>query len=75
MATTFAAEGQHGGMAVGLSSPQGPAVLCVWTSVLGALRSLAAFWQFRDKGVGSQRHCYHGASSNAGPNALVFLRV
>lgn len=47
MATTFVAEGQHGGMAVGVGSPQGPAMLCLWPSVLAAaevLGSLLAVW-------------------------------
>lgn len=47
MDTTFMAEGRHGGMAVDLGTPQGPAVLCLWSSVLGAaevLGSLLAVW-------------------------------
>lgn len=64
------AEGQHGGMAVGLNSSQGPPVLCLWQSVLGAAEvlGLLAFW---GQGPRSQEHCCHGPSSSAGPKDLV----
>lgn len=40
---------------------------------LGQLRSVAAFWQSGDKGIGSQQHCYHGASTMLAQRLWSFL--
>lgn len=41
---------------------------------LQRLRSLVAFWQSRDNGAGSQEHCCHGASHDAGLKVLIFFQ-
>lgn len=75
MATTFVAEGRHRGTAVSVSSPEGPAILCLGPPVLGEVEVLGSLLAVWEQGYRTPATVLPWVYHDVGPKALTFLRV
>lgn len=75
MTTTFVAEEQHRGTAASVSSPEGPAILCLGPPVLGEVEVLGSLLEVWEQGYRTPGTLLPWGYRDVGPKALTFLRV